>query len=124
MVVLGTPVLRRAVAALLMLTLTLAGVGRSVASLTGEPVGTVIIAGFVVHQCHTDAGADPADGPASKRDCCEDCALCGPVILPAPASARHPPARIVTVDPVQVAPWTPHVSRSRTPRQSQGPPVA
>jgi hypothetical protein len=115
--------LRRALVAVLILALTLSGIGRSVASTVDQVGGPYAIAGVPI--CHSGAGGPPVD-PAipSRHDCCDACALLAPAVLPtppfvcAPASVAHYAAHARAVD------WAPTVLRPRSPRQSQGPPAA
>lgn len=114
--------LRHALAAVLIVALMLAGIGRSVAS-TLLPEGAFpAMAGTAMPICHSGAGQDPA-APA-RHDCCDDCALLAPVVLPAAPSLSGPaPAAHHAVHARAMA-WMPVLLRPRSPRQSQGPPAA
>ena len=114
--------LRRALAAVLIVALMLAGIGRSIAS-TLLPEGALpAIAGVVMPICHSGTGRDPAD--SGRHDCCDDCALLAPVVLPvAPSLSGPAPAAHHAVHARAMA-WMPVLLRPRSPRQSQGPPVA
>lgn len=118
------PALRRALVAVLVLVLTLSGTGRGWAAAHEAPHAVLTLRGVAIPICHSGASdtSDPA-GPA-HHDCCDQCVLCAPMLppvaqrVPAPAGAEH------VADPARGVPWTPVVARTRTPRQSQGPPVA
>lgn len=123
MVAFRAPAMRRAVAALLMAVLTLAGVGRGLAA--GSALPSPAVAGILAPICHSDAGspAAPADpGKPRNGDCCDQCALGAAAILsgaPEPSSALGHAIR-------RAAPRASaaRLARTRSPRQSQGPPAA
>lgn len=121
----GHLALRGAFAAALMLALMVAGVGRVMATMPAVPMASVVIAGMLVPVCHIEEGGagNSSDG-AAKPDCCDQCALCTPAILPAPPGLTHPRASDEVAERIQPAPWAPALARRRTPRQSQGPPAA
>ncbi len=120
----GLPTTRlgRSVAAVLLLVLALADVGRGWAAVP-DAAGPLSIAGAAVHICHTGpSGSVPAD--PDRHDCCDACALLAPATLPvAPTSSE--PARIARVaDHAVPVPRGTTPARNRTPRQSRGPPAA
>ena len=118
---------RRTLAAVLIIALTLAGLGRAVAT-TSDPADVLdIVAGLPVPICHAGAGTPSAPGsPAhpAQHDCCDACALLAAIVLPAgpvlsrPAPAGHVAAHIRAVAAVAA------IARPRSPRQSRGPPAA
>ena len=119
--------LRRTLAALLIITLTLAGLGRAVATTSYTADRLDVVAGLHVPICHT--GADTPSSPASpahpaQHDCCDACALLAATILPAgpvlsgPAPAGRFTEHVRAVARVMV------IGRPRSPRQSRGPPTA
>jgi hypothetical protein len=121
-----TSAVRHALAAILIVALTLAGVGRGVAAASDVESAFQPIQGVVVPICHSGGGtSNPLDPSAPvHQGCCDQCALCAPVIFSA-----APEVPVVT--PVSheivcaaIAAWTVRLSRARTPRQSQGPPAA
>ncbi|MDX7951552.1 hypothetical protein P7D22_10270 [Lichenihabitans sp. Uapishka_5] len=111
---------RQALAAILLVALTLSGLGRAMA-MVDAPAVAETLAGVTVPICHHDAG-DPADPqPPGHHDCCDACALCAPVLAPlapvvAPARVEHRAAHAEALG------WAPVIARVPTPRQSQGPP--
>lgn len=116
-------VLRRTIAALVMLALSLAGVGRGLAATTDTGPAFVVIDGFVLSLCHTDDGSgDPQD--TTHHDCCDQCTLHAPVILPTAAELAAIERIAHIVDLGSTVLWSPDIARPRTPRVSQGPPFA
>lgn len=114
--------LRRTVAALMVLALSLAGMARGLASPADGAPPVIVIGGVVLSICHTDDGTGGQPG-APAHDCCDLCTLHAPVILP-PASGlaqRVPLVRILAMAPAPAR--TPVPTRLRTPRLSQGPPA-
>ena len=118
--------MRHVLAALLIAVLTLAGVGRGLAAASDAAQAFQPIPGVVMAICHSGAtGTDSADPTRPiHHECCDQCALCAPVIFSAAPELR-------TMAPVShgivrsaVVAWTVRRSRTRSPRQSQGPPVA
>ena len=66
-------VLRRTIAAVMMLALSLAGIGRGFAAAESGPA-FIVIDGFVISLCHTDDGSGgPQD--TGHHDCCDQCTL-------------------------------------------------
>ena len=119
-----SPALRQIVAAVLILALTLAGVGRALATASET---SAIGGGSTIPICHSGPGeasrtGDPAE--PSHHDCCDQCALCALALPAAPVTLAQP----VSVEHVAVHAralrWAPTVARVRTPRQAQGPPAA
>src|SRR5579871_834859 len=87
----------------LILVLMLAGVGRGVVAAPDLLSGAV--AGVVAPICHAglaDGGAPEGPGNPSGRDCCDDCALSAPLVIPtAPvAAAPMPVVHIVRLEAV------------------------
>jgi hypothetical protein len=116
-----------AVAAILIIVLTLAGFGHGVMAAPEVRIASIRIAGVVVPICH--AGAPDAPDPADPRnpihhDCCDPCVLGAPAVLPAALRLPQPTSIETTARRAAVASSTTHPARSRTPRQSQGPPLA
>jgi len=118
--------LRRAVVALVMLALSLAGIGRGLAAAGGSGPPLIAIGGFVMSLCHTDDGGGHAGDPlnGAPHDCCDQCTLCAAADMPiVPPFA--PPARIVHfIEFGARVTEAPAPARLRTPRLSQGPPNA
>jgi hypothetical protein len=119
-----------AVAAFLIIVLTLSGFGRAVMAAPVVRVSSIRIAGVVVPICHAGGpdASDPADprNPA-RHDCCDQCALCAlcaPAVLPAAPRVPQPIWSPVTARRGALASSTTLLARTRTPRQSQGPPPA
>ena len=127
MSVLMTSRLRRALAAILISALTLSGVGRAVATVPHPVDAHYAIAGVRVPICHSDAGTStsPADPThPTQHDCCDDCALLAPAVLPAAPSLTGPATVEHYAEHVHAVAWVPAIARLRTPRESQGPPAA
>ncbi|GLS17958.1 hypothetical protein GCM10007874_09740 [Labrys miyagiensis] len=115
-------VLRRAVAALVMLTLCLAGMARGLANTTDGAVPAIVIGGVAISICHTDDGSGRQPGKP-VHDCCDLCTLHAPVILPpVQALARRLPAIHILAPAPAMAP-APALPRQHTPRLAQGPPA-
>lgn len=117
-------VARRFVVACLMFALVLSGAGRVVmAAQVQSDMTTVVIAGYTVQVCATDNGSDKGTG-GSHQQSCDHCPLCAPTLLPVPTIVIRPAAivRLARLDPLPIK--TPHIVGLRSPRQSQGPPVA
>ena len=119
-------VLRRTIAALVMLALSLAGMGRSLAAAGDQGPPVIVIGGFVLSLCHTDSGSpgqgDPQD--SAHHDCCDQCTLHAALILPTMADLGAPTRIAHVVDPDSTVSAVAVVARPRTPRLSQGPPAA
>lgn len=118
---------RQAIAAFLVLVLALGRIGRGLANADDAHASSIVIGGIVVPICGGASAdtQDPADpGTPAQHDCCDQCLLCAAVILPAApgASTPAPIARVARLD--APAPLLPSLARPRTPRQSQGPPIA
>jgi len=74
--------------------------------------------------CHADAGSPAGQLPGAPvgHNCCDECALATAVLVPDAPVLAEPPAYSVAAPfaaGVQVA----FCERSRTPKQSQGPPA-
>ncbi len=121
----GFPALawRNIVAAAVAVLLALGAVGHGLAA---APDGaTTTIAGIVGPICH--AGGDQARdgrGLPSRPDCCDDCALSAPVLLPQAPSLYVPVRTEAAAELDTPATPLPRSPRTRTPRQAQGPPIA
>ena len=118
-------VLRRTIAALVMLALSLAGLGRGLAASTDNRPASIVIGGFVVSLCHTDDGSGNPSDPqnSAHHDCCDLCTLHASTDVPV-APAFAPPARIahfIDFDSTVASVFS--TTRARTPRLSQGPPI-
>ncbi len=124
MVAPSTSGLRQALAAVLILVLTLAGAGRGFAA-APDAAGPAL-AGLNAPICHS--GGDPrgpGDPAAPAGDgCCDACALMAPAILPAPAALSGPAPAVQCASHARAPSWMPAAARARSPRQSQGPPAA
>lgn len=117
--------LRRTLVAALIVALTLAGLGRALATTTGAvPTGDVV-GGVYVPICHHGAGEAPSD-PAQPggHDCCDACALLAPAVLPSAPVVARPASVAYYADHARAVPWSPVVARPRDPRLSRGPPAA
>ncbi|MDQ0392701.1 hypothetical protein [Labrys monachus] len=116
-------VLRRTIAALVMLALSLAGLGRALAAATDSGPATIIVGGFVISLCHTDDGSgSPQD--TARHDCCDQCTLHAPVTLPGAAGLAAPLRIVHVVESEPAVMPVAAIARPRTPRVSQGPPFA
>lgn len=121
------PSWQRFIAALLMLTLALAGAGRgALAASMAAAEPTLVVNGIVIPICHP--GQDRSDGTpadqATHHDCCDACALCAPVLLPTPPVPAPLSRTVIRLDLPLPATSAPAVARLDTPRSSQGPPAA
>ncbi len=116
--------LRRAVAAILIVALTLAGVGRAVATTVDRGDARDAIPGVHVPICHSGGGvpSDP-EGPP-QHDCCDACVLLAPAVLPAAPALAGPAPVARPAPPPASAAWVPVLVRPRSPRQSRAPPAA
>ena len=115
--------LRRSLVAVLIITLTLAGLGRAMAS--APQLGAIhdVIPGVHVPICHSgEAPADPAQ-PAS-HDCCDECALLAPIVVPVPQVLAGPAPIEHFAEHAHAVAWAPVIARLRDPRLSRGPPDA
>ena len=117
--------LRRTLVAALILALTLAGVGRALAATTQPGAAHDVIPGVHVPICHSGADGAPS-GPARPdgHDCCDDCALLAPALLPSPPVLAGPAPVELFADYAGAIPWSPVLARPRDPRLSRGPPTA
>ena len=120
---LRTLALRPWLAAVLVLVLSVAGVGRGWAATPGGIEVAPVIAGVVAHICHDEAGGSGSD-TAGHHDCCDACALCAPVVLPGMPDLTAPARVIHYVAHADALSWAPVLARPRTPRLAQGPPLA
>ena len=117
--------LRRSLVAVLLIALTLSGLGRALASAVQPGSVGDVIPGVHLPICHSGAGESPADPaqPAS-HDCCDHCALLASAVLPAaPILAGPAPVAHFAAHSRAIA-WAPVLSRPRDPRLSRGPPAA
>lgn len=116
------PGLRRSLAAVLIIALTLAGLGRAAAAVG---MNTSVFAAGGVPICHSGADADRGD-PArpARHDCCDDCALLAAAVLPAPPSLAEPARAARRAAPAQAAPRASVAARSRDQHLPRGPPAA
>ncbi len=117
--------LRRSLVAALIIALTLSGLGRAVAS-SAQPVGVHdAIPGVHVPICHSGPGEAPADpSQPLSHDCCDDCALLAPAVLPAPPAMAAPAPVEHFAEHARAIDWAPVLARPRDPRLSRGPPAA
>ncbi len=119
--------LRRGLVAILIITLTLAGLGRAMASppQVAPEVGGLhdVIPGLHVPICHAgDVPADPSQPPS--HDCCDACALLAAAVVPAPPVLSLPAPVEHYAGHAQAIAWAPVIARLRDPRLSRGPPAA
>ena len=106
--------LRRSFLAVLIVALTLAGLGRALATTAQLAPHSATIAGVHVSICHAgDGPADPAQ-PVS-HGCCDDCALLAPAVLPAPPVLPGPAPVARFAEHAQALHWAPLLARLRTP---------
>ena len=117
--------LRRTIVAALIVTLTLAGLGRAFATTAQPGEAHDVIPGVHTPICHSGADGAPAD-PAQPggHDCCGDCALLAAATLPSPPALAGPAPVEHYADHARAIPWSPFVARTRDPRLSRGPPAA
>lgn len=119
------PSSQRFVAALLMLTLALAGAGRgALAASMAATEPALVVNGIVIPICHPGQAGDGTPDQATHHDCCDACALCAPVLLPTPPVPAPLSRTVVRLDLPLPATPAPVVARLATPRSSQGPPAA
>ena len=114
--------LKHATGALILLAMMLTGVFGELARASHQSV--VMIGGVAVPLCGDPAGGDGLPMAPGSPGCCDLCVLGAPGILPG-APALFVPATVqrkVALNALTV--WVPVLSRPRTPRQSQGPPLA
>lgn len=114
---------RRSLVAILLVALTLAGLGRAMASILPATDLHDVIPGVHVPICH--AGEAPSD-PArpSSHDCCDACALLAPATLPGPVALSAPAPVVSFAEHARAVAWAPVFARPRDPRLSRGPPAA
>ncbi len=117
--------LRRILVAVLLIALTLTGLGRGLASSPANGPSQDVIPGVHVPICHSGAGESPADPsrPAS-HDCCDDCALLSVAVLPTPSRLAAPAPVAFFAEHARAVAWRPVLARLRDPRLSRGPPAA
>ncbi|WP_131114369.1 hypothetical protein [Lichenihabitans psoromatis] len=117
--------MRHAIAALLMIVLTLAGVGRALAAPSDLMPSFGSIPGVAMPICHADGGgssSNPSD--PTHHDCCDQCALSAPILTSsAPCPTIVTPASHAVLRSAVVS-WAARLARARSPRQPQGPPSA
>ena len=121
---LRTLALRPWLAAVLVLVLSLSGVGRGWAATPGGVEVAPVIAGVVAHICHDAADGSGGPDTPGQHDCCDACALCAPVVLPGAQDLTAPACVAHYVAHADALGWAPVFSRPRTPRLAQGPPLA
>lgn len=116
--------LRRILVAALLVALTLAGLGRAFATAIPLMDPQDPLPGVHVPICRSGSGEAPAD-PARPvpHDCCDDCALLAPVVLPSPAVVTGPAPVARHADHGRPAARAPRFARLRHPRLSRGPPA-
>lgn len=115
--------LRRGLVAILIITLTLAGLGRAMASVPEVAGLHDVIPGVHVPICHAgDVPADPSQPPS--HDCCDACALLAVAVMPAPQVLSLPAPVAHFAEHAQAIAWAPVIARLRDPRLSRGPPAA
>jgi hypothetical protein len=114
-------VVREAIVVLLAALISLAGVERGLISVASAAAGTGSSIGLICHALTKANGDDPAG--ETRHDCCDECAVAAPAVLPSPPAFALP-ARI-TAPVAHAAPVVAVATRFiRTPRLSQGPPSA
>jgi hypothetical protein len=111
---------RYVAAALLSIALTLTSVGRGL--MAAPDVSSVTTAGMVAPICHARLGDAESPGPPSRHDCCDECALSAPIVMPAAPAVSAPTRMVLALQLGALASPIPHLARARSPRQSQGPP--
>ena len=117
--------LRRSLVAVLFIALTLTGLGRALASAVPSEGLHDVIPGVHVPICHSGAGENSTDpGQPVSHDCCDDCALLGIAVLPAPPVLSRPASVEHFAEHAQAVAWAPVLARPRDPRMSRGPPAA
>ncbi|WP_413991568.1 hypothetical protein ACMDCR_05585 [Labrys okinawensis] len=117
-------VARQFVVVCLMLSLALSGAGRVVMAVQAQSdMTTVVIAGYTVQVCVTDDDTEKGTGSGHQQTC-DQCPLCAPTLLPDPPAIARAAAvvRLASLAPLPVK--APDIAGTRSPRQSQGPPVA
>ena len=115
--------LRQSLVAVLLIALSLAGLGRAMASVTPVTDLHDVIPGVHVPICHSgEAPSDPSQ-PAS-HDCCDECALLALATLPTPVMLSVPAPVSYFAEHARAVAWAPVIARPRDPRLSRGPPTA
>lgn len=117
--------LRRTFVAALIVALTLAGLGRALATTAQLGDAHDVIPGVHVPICHSGEDGTPAD-PAQPagHDCCDACALLAPALLPSAPVLAGPAPVAHYADHAHAVAWSPVLARPRSPRLSRGPPAA
>ena len=115
--------LRQALAAVLIIALTLTGVGRAVASVPSQVEAVSLVAGVAVPICHSGRGAPTDPAAPVQHDCCDACALMAVLAGPAPTLLSMPAQVEHHADHARAVAWVPAVARLRSPRQSRAPPT-
>lgn len=116
--------LRQVAASLLLFAMMLTGIFGEIVKASHTSV--VVIGGVPVVVCGEGLGDDPASpvpGTPGTSGCCEHCVLGAPAALPDAPAFALPASSRYRMMPVAVAVRLPSLSRLRSPRQSQGPPV-
>jgi hypothetical protein len=114
---------RRSLVAVLIITLTLAGLGRAMAS--APRLGGIhdVIPGVHVPICHSgEAPTDPVQ--PTSHDCCDECALLAVAVIPTPPILSAPAPVEHFAEHAPAIAWAPVIARPRDPRMSRGPPAA
>ena len=115
---------RRLIVACLIFALALSGAGRAVMAAQVQPdTPSVVIAGYIVQVCATDGDAEKGTGGDHRQDC-DQCPLCAPTLLPQPPVIARPAAILRLAEQDHPSFEAPHIAGPRSPRQSQGPPIA
>ena len=113
--------LRRGLVAILIITLTLAGLGRAMASVSQVGGLHDVIPGVHVPICHSgEVPTDPSQPPS--HDCCDECALLAAFVMPAPQVLSLPAPVEHFAEHARAVAWAPVIARPRDPRLSRGPP--
>lgn len=114
--------LREAIVVLLAALITLAGVERGLISVASAADAGSSSIGVICHALTKANGDDPAGQP--RHDCCDDCALAAPALLPAPPEFALPARMVAPMVPTAPAIEAVVPQFTWTPRLSQGPPLA
>ena len=110
---------RRALAALLVAVLAVAGAGRATATVA---TSVALLPGLQAPICHSGQNQVPDDPAAPPHDCCDDCALLSPAVLPSnPPAVSGAVAWHVADRSIAGAPAI-TLSRQRGSRRARGPP--
>ena len=116
--------LRRILAGILMLVITLAGVGRGLAAASDLGHTSFDIPGVASPICHSGDGHGSLPPDQTRHDCCDACAISALATLADGPILTGPASALRYVEHTEAMAWMPVVARLRTPRQAQGPPPA